>query len=67
MTTGLLRALLAEPAVVDPPRRVRRDWVVLAVMVITVMLEGLFSATATWAPASIIAVLIMVIALLWRR
>lgn len=63
----LLHTLLAEPAVPDPPRRVWRDWVLLAVAVPTVVVEAIVNDNATWRPFSTVVVVGIVTLLLWRR
>ncbi|WP_040494924.1 sensor histidine kinase [Ilumatobacter nonamiensis] len=64
---ALLRTLLDEPAVPDPPRRVWRDWVLLAVAYPTVVVEGIVNVNATWRPFSTVLALAFVTMLLWRR
>lgn len=63
----LLRSLLDEPAVPNPPRRVWRDWVVLAVAVTTVVVEAVVNENVTWRPFSTVIMVGMVTLLLWRR
>ncbi|WP_420452188.1 sensor histidine kinase [Ilumatobacter sp.] len=68
MSPAVISSLLAEPAVADPPRRVRRDWVLLAVMVPTAIVEGVVSDRVSWFPASGVVVVAMIVATaLWRR
>ena len=43
-----VRAYLAEPAVADPPRRVRRDWMLVAVAAATAALEAWLRTDAAW-------------------
>ena len=67
MPNGLLATLLAEPAVVNPPRRVWRDWVLIAVLTSAAIIEGAFREDLVWGPWSMIAVALLGLTLLWRR
>lgn len=63
---GLL-SLWDEPAVPDPPRRVWRDWVVVAVLLVAVVLEGTLRPDVAWRPLAIVLALGVTVSLLWRR
>lgn len=64
---GLLATLLAEPAVVNPPRRVWRDWALVGVVTIAAVIEGIFREDLVWGPWSMVAVALLGLTLLWRR
>lgn len=67
MADNALRSLWAEPRVPDPPRRVWRDWVLVAVVVPVAVLEGSFRSDLAWRPVSLTLCLGLVGTLLWRR
>lgn len=48
-----VRSFLAEPAVPDPPRRNRRDWVLVAVASIGALLEAVLRTDADWVVLSL--------------
>jgi signal transduction histidine kinase len=62
-----LQAFLAEPAVPDPPARVWRDWVVLALVFTGAVLETSLREDLVWPPAGMIVLMGVGVALLWRR
>jgi signal transduction histidine kinase len=62
-----VRSFLAEPPAPDPPARVWRDWVLLAVIVAGAVLETILREDLVWRPAGLIACLAVAVALLWRR
>ena len=62
-----LRSLLAEPRVPNPPVRVWRDWAILAVMGISVVLELLLRDDIVWPSVAVALVVIMMVAIFWRR
>lgn len=49
-TSEMVRAYLSEPAVADPPRRVWRDWALVAITSTTAILEATLRTDADWAP-----------------
>lgn len=61
-----LRVPWAEPRA-DPPRRVWRDWALLAVFVPVAVLEGLFRPDVPWRALSLIIGIGLIPTLLWRR
>jgi signal transduction histidine kinase len=67
VTSNAISAFLAEPAAPDPPARVWRDWVLLAIMVVTATLETIFREDLVWQPVGLVACLTLAVALLWRR
>lgn len=62
-----LRSLLAEPRVPNPPVRVWRDWVILAVMGLSVVLELLLRDDILWPLAAVALVVVLMVAVFWRR
>ena len=64
---ALLNAILAEPKVSDPPRRVWRDWLLVGLLVPTSVLEGLLRPDLPWRWVSLAIGLALIPTLLWRR
>lgn len=62
-----LRSFLAEPAEPHPPRRVWRDWVLVAVLVGFALLEGLTRDELVWRQLSVPLHLVPIVMMLWRR
>ena len=62
-----LRAILAEPAVEDPPRRVRRDRLLLVAIVVTAVLEAVFREDVPNRPISLAFTLLASTTVLFRR
>jgi signal transduction histidine kinase len=67
MVTDLFRSLWGEPRPADPPGRVRRDWVLLAVLVSWSILEAIVRTDLASPPLVLAAVLVVLASLLWRR
>ncbi|HSV40522.1 MAG TPA: histidine kinase [Nocardioidaceae bacterium] len=67
MVTDSVRALLAEPRAAEPPARVWRDWALVAVLVPTALLEGIFRETVEWRWLATVVTIALVPTLLWRR
>jgi hypothetical protein len=67
VVSSAVRSFLAEPTAPDPPARVWRDWVVLAVMATAAVLETIFREDLVWRPAGLVVCLALAVALLWRR
>jgi len=65
--SSAVRSFLAEPPVPDPPARVWRDWAVLAVMVVTAVLETVLGEDLVWRPVGLAVCLAAAVTLLWRR
>lgn len=57
----------AEPRAPQPLERVWRDWVLVAVLVSTAVLEGVFREDVVWRPVAIVLAVALVFTLLWRR
>ncbi|WP_344404642.1 sensor histidine kinase [Dactylosporangium fulvum] len=65
--TDLMRAVWAEPRPAGAPRRVWRDWALVAVLVPATVLEGIFRADVPWRGLSIAITLGLIPTVLWRR
>ena len=61
------RSLWAEPRAPAPPARVWRDWVLVAVLVPTAVLEGLLREDLAWPAVALVLALVAISTLLWRR
>ena len=61
------RSLWAEPRAPAPPARVWRDWLLVAVLVPTALLEGLLREDLAWPAVAIVVALVAISTLLWRR
>ena len=62
-----LRALWAEPRPARPPVRLRRDWVLLAVLVTWSVAETLLRESLPWRPFVLAVSVVIAVTLLWRR
>lgn len=62
-----IQSVLSEPPVADPPSRVRRDWVLLAVLAITAVTETLVRSDLRWPALSLLICLALLTTVLWRR
>ncbi|HUG84105.1 MAG TPA: histidine kinase [Euzebya sp.] len=62
-----IRSLWDEPRPPPPPRRVWRDWALVAVLLPTAGLEGIFREDVVWRPFAVVVCILLVFALLWRR
>ncbi|MGK4591715.1 sensor histidine kinase [Amycolatopsis sp. w19] len=67
MTTNALRSLWAEPRATDAPERVSRDWVLVAALMATALLEGVLRDDLAWRPFATIVAVGLAPVLLWRR
>lgn len=67
MMTNLLRSLWREPRPADPPPRVRRDWVLLAVLVSWSVVETVVRTDLAWRWFVLVVVLVILAPLMWRR
>ncbi|MFD6066217.1 sensor histidine kinase [Amycolatopsis lurida] len=67
MTTNALRSLWAEPRATDPPERMSRDWVLVAALMVTALLEGVLRDDVAWRPFATIVAVGLAPVLLWRR
>jgi signal transduction histidine kinase len=62
-----VRTFLAEPAVADPPKRVWRDWALLAVIVVGAVPEAILRTDLVWPVLGLIACIGVAVSVLWRR
>ena len=62
-----VRTFLAEPAVADPPTRVWRDWVLLAVIVVSAVPEAILRDDLVWPGLALISCIGVAVSVLWRR
>ena len=62
-----VRTLWAEPRAPQPPARVWRDWVLVAALVPTALLEGLLRDDVVWRPVALLLAVTLPATLLWRR
>ena len=67
MVRNALRSLWAEPRAPQPPARVWRDWVLVAVLVPTAILECLLRDDVVWRPVALVLAVGLVWTFLWRR
>ncbi len=67
MVRDAVRSLWAEPRAAQPPARVWRDWVLVAGLVPTAVLEGVLRADVAWRPVSLLLGVGLPFVLLWRR
>ena len=67
MVRNAVRSLWAEPRAPQPPVRVWRDWVLVAVLLATAVLEGLLRDQVVWRPVALVLAVGLVWTLLWRR
>ncbi|MGW3348282.1 sensor histidine kinase [Nonomuraea rubra] len=64
---GLLRSLWDEPRPPQAPRRVWRDWALVGLLAVAIVLEAVFRTDLQWRPISVIFAAAMLPTLLWRR
>ena len=67
MVSNALRLLWAEPRAPHPPKRVWRDWVLVAVLVPTALAEAVLRHDVVWRPLALAVCVALVLTLLWRR
>ena len=67
MVTNVLRALWAEPRPADPPARIFRDWALIAVLTAWSVAEAALREDLISRPLVLVAVLLVLAPLLWRR
>jgi signal transduction histidine kinase len=63
----LARSLWAEPRAPNPPPPQWWDWALVVALVPATILEGIFREDLAWRPVSIVMVVVLAPALLWRR
>ncbi|MEV4171016.1 histidine kinase [Nonomuraea sp. NPDC049709] len=64
---GLLRSVWDEPRPPHAPRRLWRDWLLVGLLAVAVVLEGALRTDLQWRPFSAIFAAVMLPTLLWRR
>ncbi len=64
---SVVRSLWAEPRAGAPPVRVWRDWALVAALVSTAVLEGIFRTDVAWRPVALGLAVALAFPLLWRR
>jgi signal transduction histidine kinase len=62
-----MRSLRDEPRAAAPPVRVWWDWALVAILVATALLEGIFRPDVAWRPVALLLAVALVLPLLWRR
>ncbi|WP_456786949.1 sensor histidine kinase [Cellulomonas sp. P5_C5] len=67
MVTDVLRALWAEPRPANPPARIPRDWALVAVLTVWSVAEAVLRDDLAPLPLVLVAALVIVGPLLWRR
>ncbi len=67
MVSSVVRSLRDEPRPAAPPARVWRDWALVAVLLLTAVLEGIFRTDVPWRPVAVVLAVALVFPLLWRR
>ncbi len=67
MIRNAARALWAEPRAGAPPVRIWRDWALVAALVSTAVLEGIFRTDVAWRPVALGLAVALAFPLLWRR
>ncbi|MDQ1621207.1 MAG: hypothetical protein QOE19_3776 [Actinomycetota bacterium] len=67
MISSVVRSLRDEPRAAAPPTRVWWDWALVAFLLLTAALEGIFRTDVPWRPVAIVLAVALVFPLLWRR
>jgi len=67
MSTKVLKSLWTEPRPANPPRRVRRDWALAAVLVSWSVAETLLREDLASRPLMLVTVLVVLAPVWWRR
>ena len=67
MIPDALRPFWTAPRAPGAPARVWRDWVLVALLVPTAVIEVVQRPDATWGPVALVLALVAVLSLLWRR
>ncbi|WP_146930562.1 sensor histidine kinase [Cellulomonas xylanilytica] len=67
MIPDAIRPLWTAPRAPGAPARVWRDWVLVALLVPTAVLEAVLRPDVTWRPVALVLALVVVVSLLWRR
>ncbi len=67
MISSVIRSLRDEPRAAAPPPRGWRDWALVAVLLLTAVLEGIFRSDVPWRPVALMLAVALVFPLPWRR
>ena len=67
MISSVVRSLRDEPRAAAPPPRVWRDWALVAALLVTAVLEGIFRTDVPWRPVALVLAVTLAFPLLWRR
>lgn len=67
VVSSAVRSFWAEPPAPNPPARVWRDWVLVALLATSGVLETIFREDLVWRPAGLVVALTLALPLLWRR
>jgi signal transduction histidine kinase len=67
VVNAAVRTFLAEPAVADPPARVPRDWMLLAVITVGAIVEVVLRTDVAWPVTELVVCLGVASTVLWRR
>ncbi|MGW0502279.1 sensor histidine kinase [Micromonospora sp. NPDC003241] len=65
--SALLRSVWEEPAPPGAPRRVWRDWLLLAILAPVALVEGIVRPELAWRPLSVAVAVALTATVLWRR
>jgi signal transduction histidine kinase len=65
--SSVVRSLRDEPRAAAPPPRVWRDWALVAALLVTAVLEGIFRTDVPWRPVALVLAVTLAFPLLWRR
>jgi signal transduction histidine kinase len=65
--SNVVRSLRDEPRAAAPPPRGWQDWALVAVLLLTAALEGIFRTDVPWRPVALVLAVALVFPLLWRR
>jgi signal transduction histidine kinase len=67
VNSNVVRWLRDEPRAAAPPPLDWRDWALVAALLLTAVLEGIFRTDVPWRPVAIVLAVALVFPLLWRR
>jgi signal transduction histidine kinase len=67
VVTSAVRSFWGEPRVPNPPARLWRDWLLVAVLVAAGVLEAIFREDLVWRPVALVLGVAPVFTLPWRR
>jgi signal transduction histidine kinase len=67
VNSNVVRWLRDEPRAAAPPPLDWRDWALVAILLLTAVLEGIFRSDVPWRPLALVLAVALVFPLLWRR